>query len=175
MFTLTLCKTPTRLTLRSLIPHPELCRNLAMVGSLVLLLAEVRQIKPVYTGGLTVETEAERKHGYLLLTGRVLTVVLFFTLLHPPYDWLKMLLIVVGSSLIGLVVVGFRTKLSALLLVAFLGILNLFLNPFWTYHSSSRDFVKYDFFQTLSVMGALLLVVSIGPGALSVDVRKKAY
>ncbi|KJE97381.1 surfeit locus protein 4 [Capsaspora owczarzaki ATCC 30864] len=152
-------------------------RNLAMTGSLFLLIAEAQDSKPVYTAGLTVETDKERQHGYLLLVGRVLTVFMFFTLLHQPFGLLKILLIIVGSSLIALVVVGFRTKLSALLLVAFLGILNLFLNPFWTYKSwdTSRDFAKYDFFQTLSVMGALLMIVSIGPGMMSVDVRKKAY
>lgn len=66
-------------------------------------------------------------------------------------------------------------KHSPPLQVTILFVLNFLLNDFWAVPSWQYDFVKYDFFQTLSVIGGLLMVVSLGAGDLSVDERKKQY
>lgn len=59
-------------------------------------------------------------------------------------------------SLIGLVAcvmvaIGFKAKWSAAFLVTVLSVFNVIANNFWAVHSAhpKRDFLKYDFFQTL--------------------------
>jgi uncharacterized membrane protein YphA (DoxX/SURF4 family) len=76
-----------------------------------------------------------------------------------------------------MVVVGFKAKWSAVFLVAFLCISNVLLNNWWSLHHlhPKRDFLKYDFFQTLSIIGGFLLLVNLGPGGISVDEQKKNY
>eukprot|EP00731_Ephydatia_muelleri_P023896 Em0016g167a len=151
-------------------------RNIALCGGLLLLLAEISgEVKTMFAGVPTGDTN--RKQSYMQLVGRVLVVFMFMTLFSFEFSVLRLVELVVGTVLMVSMVIGFKTKLAALVLVAWLTILNFVLNSFWMvpYNRIMRDFLKYDFFQTLSVIGGLLLVVALGPGGVSYDAHKKKF
>ncbi|KAI9357306.1 SURF4 family-domain-containing protein [Zopfochytrium polystomum] len=68
-----------------------------------------------------------------------------------------------------MVVVGFKARYSAWVLITFLCVSNVVLNNWWTLHQSTT------FFQNLSVMGGFLLLANLGPGGISVDEKKKNF
>merc|ERR1719460_1274469 len=122
-----------------------LFRNLALIGALLLVLAESRvEGKSLFAG---VPSLGENKPKmYLQLAGRILLVFMFLTLL--------------------------RFEMSAMQIIQ-----NFYFNSWWNIpaYKPMRDFLKYDFFQTLSVIGGLLMVVSLGPGGVSMDEQKKKW
>merc|ERR1719249_246648 len=136
-----------------------LFRNLALVGALLLVLAESRSESKTLFAGVPSLGENKPKE-YLQLTGRILLVFMFVTLIRFDTSIMYIVQNLIGSVLMVLVTVGYKTKLSALVLVTWLNILNFYFNAWWTIpaYKPMRDFLKYDFFQTLSVIGGLRMV-----------------
>uniref|UniRef100_A0A4W6CWF7 Surfeit locus protein 4 n=1 Tax=Lates calcarifer TaxID=8187 RepID=A0A4W6CWF7_LATCA len=143
---------------------------------LLLLLAESRSEGKSMFAGVPSMGESSPKQ-YMQLGGRVLLVLMFMTLLHFDSSFFSILQNMVGTALIILVAIGFKTKLAALTLVVWLLAINVYFNAFWTIpaYKPMHDFLKYDFFQTTSVIGGLLLVVALGPGGVSMDEKKKEW
>ncbi|XP_048346373.1 surfeit locus protein 4-like isoform X2 [Sphaerodactylus townsendi] len=153
-----------------------LMRNLALGGGLLLLLAESRsEGKSMFAGVPTVDGISPRQ--YMQLGGRLLLVLMFMTLLHFELGAFTIFQDIFGMVLTILVAIGFKTKLAALTLVAWLFVINMIQNAFWDIPPAVplHDFLKYDFFQTMSVIGGLLLVVALGPGGVSMDEHKKKW
>ena len=142
----------------------------------MLLLAESKAEGRSLFAGLPSLGENTHKT-YMQLSGRILLVLMFLTLLRFDFAFLQIIQNIVGTALIILVAVGYKTKLSALILVIWLTCNNMYFNAWWNIPSyrPMRDFLKYDFFQTLSVIGGLLLVVALGPGGYSMDEHKKKW
>jgi uncharacterized membrane protein YphA (DoxX/SURF4 family) len=141
-----------------------------------LLLAESKAEGRSLFAGLPSLGENTQKT-YMQLSGRILLVFMFFTLLRFEFSVLQMAQNLIGTALVILIAIGYKTKLASLILVVWLTILNLYFNAWWNIPSYKpmRDFLKYDFFQTLSVVGGLLLVVALGPGGYSMDEHKKKW
>lgn len=150
-------------------------RNLAVGGSLVLVYAETAMESKNMFAGLPSAGGAGTAD-YLQVVGRGMVIVMFLTMFK--FDSFGAILFeVVGLILMLAVAAGFRAKISALLLVILLTMQNFWSNFYWSEPSGSAvyDFKKYDFFQTLSVIGGLLLVVAYGPGGIAMDERKKDF
>ncbi|EDV28174.1 Surfeit locus protein 4 [Trichoplax sp. H2] len=153
-----------------------LMRNFAIGGGLILLLAECKgETKSIFAGVPRLDSNTPQT--YLQLAGRLLLVFMFMTLFRFDVSFISIIQNIFGSTLIILVGVGFKTKLSSLVLVVWLLCVNLYLNPFWMYSADTfiQDYLRYDFFQYMSVIGGLLLIVAHGPGGLSVDDQKKKW
>jgi uncharacterized membrane protein YphA (DoxX/SURF4 family) len=153
-----------------------LLRNLSLAGGLMLLLVESKpDAKSLFAG---VPTLGDNKpKNYMQFAGRLLLIVMFLTIIRMDFHPIHMCINILGTILIVLVAIGYKTKLSAFTLVIMLSILNMVANPFWTIDSDKplHDFLKYDFFQTMSVIGGLLFIVALGPGGVSLDEHKKRW
>lgn len=146
-------------------------RNLSLVGGLALLFTETFEDgrKNLFAGLPAVEN---RNHvNYIQLFGRVTLVFMFLTIQRWELTFFYVIETTCACALMFAVSIGWKTKLSALALAIYLFLMNIWINAFWMldYHSSHRDLYKYDFFQTLSIIGGLLLLISLGPGRVSLD------
>ncbi|KAI1143332.1 SURF4-domain-containing protein [Hypoxylon sp. FL0543] len=152
-------------------------RNLSVIGGLIMVLSDSWVRKTKAFAGLPQLDEKDRKM-YFQLAGRVLLIFLFVGFVFSG-EWSiwRVAVSVIGLIACIMVVVGFKAKFSATLLVVILSVFNVLVNNFWTLHEHHphKDFAKYDFFQILSIVGGLLLLVNSGPGQFSIDEKKKVY
>ena len=155
-----------------------MARNVSLIGGVLLLMVESRAKKGHPFPGLPMLSEVERGT-YVSLLGRVLLICLFGSLLFggERFTAFKTVFFVLSAASSVMVAVGFKARYSAMFLVAILSLFNVVMHQWWNLHPDSavRDFLRYDFFQTLSIIGGFRLLVDSGPGEFSIDEKKKTF
>lgn len=154
-------------------------RNMSIIGGLLMVLSDafVRDRRALSLPGLPLAHDKSRAK-YFQLAGRVLLILLYFAYVFSERGTaLSIAASAIGLAACGLVAIGYKARLSASFLVVLLFIRNLTTNPYWKYdsHNPIRDFLRYEHFQILSIIGGLLLIVNAGAGKLSIDEKKKVY
>jgi len=152
-------------------------RNLSVIGGLIMVFSDAITSRNRGFAGLPSLTENDKRK-YFQLVGRVLLIFLFIGfMIQGQWSISRIIVSIFGLVACTMIAVGFKAKWSAAFLVILLSVFNVVINNFWTVasHHPQRDFLKYDFFQTLSIVGGLLTLVNMGPGGLSVDEQKKIY
>lgn len=69
------------------------------------------------------------------------------------------------------VLAGYKARLGALALFAFLIPVTLVFHSYWTYPAGEQVLQRILFMKNLAIMGGLAQVVAFGPGTLSLDAR----
>ncbi len=107
-------------------------RNLSVMGGLLMVLSDSWVRKTKAFAGLPEIDEKDRKM-YFQLAGRVLLIFLFVGFVfRGKWSIWRVIVSIVGLVACIMVVVGFKAKFSATMLVVILSIFNLFVNNFWT-------------------------------------------
>ncbi|GAA6007732.1 protein ERV29 [Rhodotorula paludigena] len=152
-------------------------RNLSVMGGLLMTLSDsLSQKKSSIVGNLSMGVSDTDRKKYFQLFGRVLLVFLFLGFVFNGQTGVaKGFVSVSGLAACICVAIGYKARQSALFLVVVLSIFNVTVNAWWRVHSAhpQRDFLKYDFFQTLSIIGGLLLLVNLGAGDLAIEQKKR--
>lgn len=107
-------------------------RNLSVMGGLLMVLSDSWVRKTKAFAGLPEIDEKDRKM-YFQLAGRVLLIFLFVGFVFSgTWSFWRVLVAALGFVACVMVVVGFKAKFSATMLVVILSIFNLLVNNFWT-------------------------------------------
>ncbi len=70
-----------------------------------------------------------------------------------------------------LILVGYQTRWTSIVLIAFVILTIVFVHNFWTMEGPARAANQAHFLKNLALIGGLLLLYTHGPGRLSVDAR----
>lgn len=107
-------------------------RNLSVMGGLLMVLSDSWVRKRFAPAGLPQMDDKDRKM-YFQLAGRVLLIFLFIGFVFAgEWGFGRVLVSLLGFVACVMVVVGFKAKWSAVMLVVILSIFNVFVNNFWT-------------------------------------------
>lgn len=126
-------------------------RNLSVVGGLLMVLSDSWVRKKFVPAGLPQLDEKDRKM-YVQFAGRVLLIFLFVGFVFSgEWSFWRVLVSLFGLVACVMVIVGFKAKWSAIILVVLLSLFNVFVNNFWTvsfYDSALRSHILTCWFSS---------------------------
>jgi putative oxidoreductase len=67
------------------------------------------------------------------------------------------------------VIVGYKARIGAALLLTFLVLASYYFHPFWKFEGQAQQEPMIHFMKNLSMMGAMLFVMANGSGPMSLD------
>lgn len=70
-------------------------------------------------------------------------------------------------------IVGYQTRIAALVLAAFTLVASFFFHAFWAAPADQAFVAQLLFFKNIAVVGGLLVLAANGAGGLSLDARKQ--
>lgn len=118
-------------------------RNLSVMGGLLMVLSDSWVRQRFAPAGLPQIDERDRKM-WVQLAGRVLLIFLFVGFVFAGEWGLGRILVsIIGFVACIMVVVGFKAKWSAVLLVVILSVFNLLVNNFWTVRALSYFYLYF--------------------------------
>jgi putative oxidoreductase len=77
----------------------------------------------------------------------------------------------VGATLL---VIGWKTQWAALALIVFLVPATLYFHNYWTYPQEQVRNQRNHYMKNVTILGALIFIMGMGAGPLSVDSRRRA-
>lgn len=90
-----------------------------------------------------------------------------------PFPTVAALIALVVEVLCGLaLVVGFGTRIAALILAIFTLVASFFFHPYWNVTADQQLIPFLLFYKNIAVVGGLLILAAFGPGAWSLDAKR---
>jgi putative oxidoreductase len=77
-------------------------------------------------------------------------------------------IVLVGGLML---LVGWKARWAALALIVFLIVATLYFHNFWAYPKEQFINQFFHFFKNLGLMGALFMIMGMGPGPMSLDYK----
>ncbi|PAS98461.1 MAG: DoxX family protein [Candidatus Dactylopiibacterium carminicum] len=112
--------------------------------------------------------------GFAKLTGFGGTVGYIASVGLPLPELGAVLAIIVEIGVGIALIVGFQTRLAALVLAVFTLAASIFFHAYWAAPAEQAMVVELLFFKNIAVIGGLLGLAAFGAGGWSVDARKQA-
>ncbi len=72
------------------------------------------------------------------------------------------------------VILGYKTRIGAALLLVFLVLATYFFHDFWNVPEQEQQNQMIQFMKNLSLMGTMVFLIAVGPGVCSFDNRKSS-